>query len=125
MAFDTYHNPKTLAIGSNFFGVVSISVGTQYSEIHASADADAHESVARHGTARTSGTITFVDPAEALAAANHQGTMTFVWTDAKGSADITVTITNCSTGGYDTTVSRDSAASASLSFIAESAPTIA
>ncbi len=124
MAFDTYHNPNTFTIGSSFYGVVSITVGTQYGEIHAAADDDTHESVARHGTARTSGTITFVDPHEAMLASNHTGTLSFKWTDAKGSTDLTVSISNASIGGWDSTVSRDSAASATLSFVAEAAPSI-
>ncbi len=125
MAFDTYHQPDNFNIGGQFYGVVSITVGTQYAEIHAAADDDTHESVARHGTGRTSGTVTFVDPHEAEKASGTTGSLTFTWTDAKGSQNLTVTVANCSIGGWDSTVSRDSAASATVSFIAESAPSIA
>ena len=125
MAFNTYHNPNTVTIGSvSLTGVVSITVNERYVEIRASADTDTHESVARYGTASTSGTITFVDPTEAESAKGLTGTLSFVWTDVKGATNKTVTIANASIGGYDATVGRDTAANATVPFIAEAAPSI-
>ena len=126
MAFQVFDNPHTVAIGSvTLTGVVAISVNVSYAEIHASADEDTHESVARHGTASTRGTIQFVDPVEAESAKGLTGTLTFKWNEVKGAADKTVTIATASIGGYDANVTRDAASSASVPFIAEAAPSIA
>jgi hypothetical protein len=126
MAFNVYHNPQDVTIGSNSItGVQSIVVSVRRSEVHASGDDDAHESVARYSTARTSGTITLLDPASAEAASGQTGTLSFTWQDVKGGDDKTVTIQNASLGGYEATVSREQASSVTLPFIAESAPTIA
>ncbi|NQU75032.1 MAG: hypothetical protein HQ546_01815 [Planctomycetes bacterium] len=124
MAYKVYHNPTNVTIGSIFYGVVSISVSETFGEIHAAADDETHESVARYTTGRTNGTITFVDPTEAERASGTIGTLTFTLTDVKGAADKTVTIANCSLGGWDATVSRDAASSATVPFIAEAAPAI-
>ena len=122
MAFDVYDNPDNFTVGSQFFGVVSISVSTTKAEIHASADDDTHETVARYGTGRTGGTITFVDPGEAERAKAATGTMTFTFTDVKASTNISVSISNASIGGHSATVSRDVASTATVPFIAEAAP---
>ena len=121
MAFDVYDNPDDFTIGSQFFGVVNVQVGENAAEIHASADDDTHESVARYGTRRTAGSITFVDPGEAARARGATGTMSFVWTDVKKSTNVTVTMENASIGGFNATVGRDTASSATIPFIAESA----
>jgi hypothetical protein len=119
MAFNVYHNPQSVSIGStSITGVVSITVAQSFQEIHAAADADAFESVARLTTGRTSGTITLVDPVQAQAVAGATGTLTFTWTNVKGTTNKTVTIANCSIGGWDGTVGRDAASSAKLAFIA-------
>jgi hypothetical protein len=124
MSFTVFHNPKNVSINSGgpvaLTGVVSITCGTQFAEIHASADDDVTESVARCSTGRTSGVITFVDPVHAASAKGLSGTLTFQWTDVKGLADKTVTVTGCSLGGYEATVRRDEASSASVPFIARS-----
>ena len=126
MAFNVYHNPKSVTIGSTpITGVMSIAAGQSFGEIHAAADDDTHESVARHTTGRTRGTLTLVDPTQAEAAAGSTGTLSFVWSDVKGGSDKTVTIQNCSLGGWEAQVGRDAASAATLSFIAESAPQIA
>ena len=50
----TYDNPQSVTIGStSITGVQSVSVVVEYAEVHASADDDAHESVARFTTAST------------------------------------------------------------------------
>ena len=126
MAFNVYHNPKSVTIGSTpITGVVSIAAGQSFAEIHAAADDDTHESVARHTTGRTRGVIALVDPTQAEAAAGTTGTLSFVWSDVKGGSDKTVTIQNCSLGDWEAQVGRDAASAATLGFIAESAPQIA
>jgi len=126
MAFNVYHNPKSVTIGATpITGVSSITAGQTFSEIHAAADDDTHESVARHTTARTRGAIALVDPTQAEAAAGLTGSLSFVWTDVKGGSDKTVTIANCSLGDWEAQVGRDAASAATVSFIAESAPQIA
>ncbi len=126
MAFSVYHNPTNVAIGgASITGVVSISVSQTYDEIHAAADDDTHESVARYTTGRTSGTVALLDPVQAQAASGGTGALVFTWTDASGAANKTVTINNCSIGGWDGVVRRDAASTATLSFIAEAAPSIA
>ena len=126
MAFNVYHNPSDVALGTTAItGVQSIVVSVRYHEIHAAGDDDTHESVARYTTARTSGMITLLDPASADAVQGQSGTLSFTWKDAKGDDDKTVTIANCSLGGYEATVARDAASTVTLPFIAESAPDIA
>jgi hypothetical protein len=125
MAFNVYHNPQNVTLGSSSItGVQSIVVSVRYDEIHAAGDDDAHESVARYTTGRTSGTITLLDPTSADAVQGETGTLSFTWKDVKGSSDKTVTIADCAIGGYDASVSRDAASSVTLPFIAESAPNI-
>ena len=126
MAYNVYHNPKTVTIGStSLTGVTSVSTSVGYSEIHAAADDETHESVARYTTGRTSGSITFTDPTQAEAAKGLTGSLSFVWQDVKGGADKTVTIATASIGGYDANVGRDTASSATVPFIAEAEPSIA
>ena len=126
MAFNVYHNPKDVTLASSSItGVQSIVVSVRYNEIHAAGDDETHESVARYSTGRTSGTITLLDPTSADAVQGQTGTLSFKWSDVKGSTDKTVTIQDCSLGGYDATVSRDAASTVTLPFIAESTPSIA
>jgi len=125
MAFNVYHNPKEVTLDSTpITGVQSVVVSVRYDEIHAAGDADAHESVARYTTGRTSGTITLLDPTSADAVKGQTGTLSFTWQDVKASSDKSVTIADCSIGGYDAAVARDAASSVTLPFIAESAPVI-
>ena len=125
MAYNVYKNPTGVTIGSTTLtGVVAITVGTTYSEIHARADGEAHETVARAGAASTRGTIAFVDPTQAESAKGEQGTLAFTWTDVKGSTNKSVSITNASIVSWDSNVSMDGASSASAAFIAEAAPSI-
>ena len=126
MAFNVYHNPQNVTLGSTAItGVQSIVVSVRYHEIHAAGDADTHETVARYTTARVSGSITLLDPTSASAVEGQTGTLSFTWKNARGGADKTVTILNASLGGYDATVARDAASSVTLPFIAESTPSIA
>ena len=126
MAFNVYHNPQNVTLGSSSItGVQSIVVSVRYSEVHAAGDDDTHESLARYTTGRTSGTITLLDPVSAEAVQGQTGTLSFTWKDVKGQADKTVTVQNCSIGGYDAAVLRDAASAVTLPFIAESAPDIA
>ncbi|HUS91411.1 MAG TPA: hypothetical protein VM695_06145 [Phycisphaerae bacterium] len=125
MAFNVYHNPQDVQIGSSpITGVQSIVVSVRYDELHAAGDDDTHESVARYTTGRTSGAITLLDPTSADAVQGQTGTLSFTWKDVKGTADKTVSIADCSVGGYDATVARDAASRATLPFLAESAPVI-
>lgn len=125
MAFNVYHNPQNVSLaGTSITGVQSIVVSVRYGEIHAAGDDDAHESVARYATGRTSGTITLLDPVSADAVEGQSGTLSFTWKDVKGGTDKTVTIGNASVGGYSATVSRDAASNVTLPFVAESAPSI-
>ncbi len=126
MAYNVYHNPTNVSIGgAPITGVVAIVVAQSYAELHAVADGDTHESVARYTTARTSGAIRLVDPAQAAAAAGATGELSFTWTDAQGAADKTVTLAGCSLGGWEATVARDAVSAATVPFIAESAPVVA
>lgn len=126
MAFNVYHNPQNVSIGSTAItGVQAVAVSVQYQEIHAAGDDDLHESVARYGTGRTRGTITLVDPVSAEAAAGQTGTLSFTLKDVKGQSDKTVTIADAFIGGYEARVSRDAASGVTLPFVAESAPEIA
>jgi len=126
MAFNVYHNPQNVTLDSTAItGVQSIVVSVRYQEIHAAGDGDEHESVARYATGRTAGAITLLDPVSADAVSGAAGTLSFTWKDVKGAADKTVTIANCSLGGYDASVARDRASSVTLPFIAEGAPQIA
>ena len=125
MAFNVYHNPKDVTLDSTpITGVQSVVVSIRYDEVHAAGDADTHESVARYTTARTSGTIVLLDPTSADAVKGQTGTLSFLWQDVKAGSDKTVTISNCSIGGYEATVARDAASRVTLPFIAESAPSI-
>jgi hypothetical protein len=125
VSYSVFHNPKNVSIGGvPLTGVVAIVVSQSYAELHAAADGDAHESVARYTTGRTGGAIRLVDPVQAAAAAGAAGTLSFTWTDARGVADRTVTIEGCSLGGYEAAVSRDAVSAATVPFIAESAPVV-
>ena len=126
MAYNVYHDPRDVMIGSTpIAGVESIAVSVRYREFRAVGDGDMHESVARFTGGRTSGAITLADPAGAAAAAGLAGELSFTWTDVKAQADKAVTIAGASIGGYDATVARDAASSATLPFIAEAAPVVA
>lgn len=125
MAFKVYHNPTAVAIGAvSLTGVVAIAIQQSYEEIHAAADGDVHESVARYTTGRTSGSIRLVDPVQAQAVAGTHGSLSFTWTDVQGAENKSVTIANCSVGPFEGVVQRDGASSAVLRFIAESAPVV-
>ena len=123
MAFQVFHDPQDVQIGSiALTGVVTISTTSTFAEIHASADDDTVESVARFATERTGGTISFVDPVEAASARGVSGTLTWTWEDVKtGGTDKTGTIENTTIVSDTETVSRDAPASATVTFIAESA----
>jgi hypothetical protein len=126
MAFNVYHNPQNVTFGvTPIAGVQSIVVSVRYHEIRAAGDADTHESVARYSTARTAGAISLLDVVSAAAVTGQTATLSFKWKDVKGAADKTVTIANCSMGGYESTVARDRASVATIPFIAEAAPQIA
>jgi len=126
MAYNVYHDPRDVMIGSTpIAGVESIVVSVRYREFRAVGDGERHESVARHTAARTSGAITLADPAGAAAAAGLAGELSFTWNDAEAQDDKTVTIAGASIGGYDAAVARDAASSATLPFIAEAAPVVA
>ena len=126
MAYNVYDNPTVTSLGSNtsITGVVSISVNVSYGEIHAAADDETHEGVARYTTGRTSGTIALLDPVVADTLKDSTGTLTFTYNEVKGGTDKTVTIANCTAGGYSSTVARDSASTISVPFIAEALPSI-
>ncbi len=124
MAFNVYDNPNTVTIGStSISGVQSITTNVSYAEIHAAGDDDTVESVARNATASVRGTITLLDPISADAAKGLTGTLSFKYNEVSGGSAKTISITNASIGGYDSNVSRDSASSVTVPFMAESLPT--
>jgi len=125
MAFTVYHNPYDVNLGGPVTGVVAVAVAQSFGEVHAAADADVHETVAGYTTGRVTGSITLVDPTQAQALSGRTGTLTFKWKDAKGGAAKTVTVANCSVTGWQAAVSRGSASSAVVGFMAESAPAVA
>jgi len=126
MAYNVYHDPRDVMIGSTpISGVESIVVSVRHREFRAVGDGHMHESVARFTSRRTSGAITLADPASAAAAAGLVGELSFTWTDAKAQADKAVTIAGASIGGYDATVARAAAGIATLPFVAEAAPVVA
>lgn len=126
MAYNVYHEPRNVMIGSApIAGVESIVVSVCHQEFRAVGDGEMHESVARFTAARTSGAITLADPAGAAAAAGRAGELSFTWTDANAQSDKTVTIAGASIGGYDATTARAAAGIATLPFIAETAPVVA
>ena len=125
MAWNTYHNPHTVKLGTTAItGVIAISWDTSYATIQGAADDDTHQSLARNGTASTSGTITLADPVSASAVAGSQGTLTATLVDVKGTTNKSFSCENVSIGSVSNNVSRDSAASVTLSWIAEAAPTL-
>lgn len=109
----------TLA-GTALYGVQAVRVVKKRPEIHASGDADVFEPIAEVGSASVSGTIVTLDPAGAEALDGLSGTLSFVWKDAKGAADKTVTISNVIVTGVSNSVAHDAASSASVAFIASS-----
>ena len=122
MAYNVYDNPSGVTIGStSLTGVVSIAVQETYREVHAAADTDTHEAVARYATGSTDGVITFLDPVQAELAKDMTGTLTFTAHHVNGTTDIDGTIANCSMGGFDANAARDSASNATVPFVAESA----
>lgn len=126
MAYNTYHNPNTVLVDGStpVTGVVSVSVNVTMAEIHGAADDETHEGVARHGTARTSGTITTLDPEEADGLSGTTGDLTFRAMDVKGGSPgyKTCTIADASFGGWNATITRDGVSACSVPFIAEVAP---
>jgi len=125
MAFNVYHNPQNVTLGTTAIaGVQCIVVSVRYGEIYPAGGDDTHESVARHTTGRTSGTITLLDATSADGIQGQTGTLSFTWKDVKGNGDKTVTIQNASVGGYDAELARDSASTVTLPFLAESTPSI-
>ena len=126
MAFTVFHNPRNVALGSlTLTGVTAIVLRSRAAEIHAAADDDLHESVARYATGSTAGVIELVDPVQAAAASGAHGTLSFTLTDVKGQADREVSIAGCSLGPWRMKVRRDAASEAEIPFIAESPAVVA
>jgi len=121
ISYQVFKNVSSVTLGGTaVYGVQSIRVTKKRAEIHASGDADVYEPIAEVGAAGVSGTITTLDPTDAEALDGVSGTLSFVWKDAKGSTDKTVTIANVVVTGIANSVAHDSASSASVSFIASS-----
>jgi hypothetical protein len=120
MAFNVYHDPRSVTIGAAAIqGVTRIAWETTSREMAVAGDDDAHISFARHGTQSTRGTITFLSLDSADAAAGARGTLSFTVESAKDEADKTVTIEGCSVGGYDAMVRTNAASLCTLPFLAE------
>jgi hypothetical protein len=120
-SYEVYHNPKTVTIGStSITGVQSITISQPRTEVHSAGDADAYESVAVYSTARTTGAIVLADPLQADSVAGSSGTLSFVWTDVRGTTDKTVTVSGCQLGGWSSEVARNDASVAVVPFIAAS-----
>ena len=118
----TYDNPYDVSIDGNpITGVVAVSISESAAVIRASADTDTHDSIARHGTRATRGTITTLDPEQAEAAGGNRGTLIFKLHDVEGGAAKTGTVLNASTAPWTAGITRDGASSCTVPFIAESA----
>ena len=107
--------------GAAVSGVQSIAVIRRGAEIRAAGDEDVYESVARAGPAGLSGTIELADIAQAEALGDAAGTLTFVWRNARGQTDRTVTVAGVSITGVELSAGHQQASKASVSFVAESA----
>ena len=119
--YEVYHNPTSVTIGStSVTGVQSITISQPRSEIHSAGDADTHESVAVYSTVRTTGTIILADPFQADSIAGSSGTLSFTWTDVRGSTNKVVTVSDCQLGGWSSEVARNDASVAVVPFIAAS-----
>jgi len=121
ISYQVFTNVSDVTLGSIAVrGVLSVRVIKRRSEIHASGDADLYEPVAEVGACSVSGTIVTLDPTDAQEMDGQRGTLSFLWSDARGTADKTVTIANVVITGAANTVRHDKASSASVSFIAAS-----
>ena len=120
-----YHNPNTVSINAvALTGVVAISVDVNLAEIHASADDDTVEAVARYGLQSTGGQIQFIDAKEAESADGLAGTLLATLVDPKGGGNKTLTIANVAVTGFSIGIVMNAAPGCTVGFIAESAPAI-
>jgi len=122
ISYQTFKNVKTVTIGSTpMYGVQSVTVSKDRAVIQAAGDGDTYVPIARAGTCAVSGSIATVDPTDADSWDGLAGTLSFVYTDAQGTTDKTVTIVGVSITSVNQGVSRDAPSSGSVSFVAESA----
>ncbi len=110
----------TLA-GRSVSGVMSISIARRGKEVHWAGDGELYESLARSVVEGVSGTIVLLDPAQGEALHSVAGTMSFIWRDARGQGDKTVTISGVTVSACDSDCGGRIASKASLVFTAESA----
>ena len=111
--------------GAAINGVVSVQLVKRREEFRAGGDGELYETVAEAGPCSIAGTIVTLDPAAAGAIDGLAGTLSFVWKDAKGAADRTVTVSNVQVTGTCGAVGGNKASSASISFIASSSDGLA
>ena len=100
--------------------VVSVELVKRREEFRAGGDGELYETVAEAGPCSVAGTIVTLDPAAAGAIDGLGGTLSFVWKDAKGAADKTVTVSNVRVTGTGGAVGGGKGSSASISFVASS-----
>lgn len=125
MSYHVYHNPRAVSIGDTpIGGVESVAWRTVREEILATGDDDARASVVGYGPETVRGTIRFLDPDSAAAAAGKTGTLSLVLAGMQGGADKTVSVGNCALGGYEARVARGEASACTLPFVAGDAPVI-
>ena len=121
ISYQVFTNVSSVALGSAAIeGVLSVRVMKRRAEVRAGGDGDLYEPVADVGPCGVSGTIVTLDPTDAQAIDGQRGTLSFVWSCARGQADKTVTIANVVITGTDGTVRHDKASLAAASFIASS-----
>jgi len=121
ISYQVFTNVSNVALGSVAVeGVLSVRVMKRRPEVRAAGDADLYEPVAEAGPCAVSGTIVTLDPTGAAALDGRRGTLSFVWSCARGQADKTVTIANVTIAATDNTVRHDKASLAAASFLASS-----
>jgi len=121
ITYQVFTDVSNVALGGAAInGVVSVQLVKRREEFRAGGDAELYETVAEAGPCSVAGTIVTLDPAAAEAIDGLAGTLSFVWKDAKGAADKTVTVSNVVITGTGSLVGHNKASSASISFIASS-----
>jgi len=120
-AYKVFVNVESVVLGStSLVGVQEISYNKTWTEIHASADADTHETVAEGGVCSVRGTIAFTAPNMAEDIDGESGTLSFTVKSGAGLADETVTITGVTITGSGGSVRHRAASAGTVSFIARS-----
>ena len=116
-----FRNVDSVQLGSTAITTVtSIAVTQRRTRIQFSGDNDAFRTVDRPGACAVEVTVHLGDPDQAMGLDGLAGALSFVWKDAQGQTDKTVTISNCSVIGVSGTVAHDAASQAAVTLAAES-----